>query len=230
MSSKSWRENAYVKVVLQDLVKGDLTIKAIVQDIHTRVDSILELENANSEAHALMQALSHKLEELERIAEEQNRESDKKDLITEKDNHMAELSSSRIALRKANLLAQKRLSANARNALMQGQSSELRKRGTRDKESLAKMSAGITDNLLSVSQMLAKEVALSEETVQTLTQSSNTVLETQEEFKMMGGVIQQSTKLLSKYDRRELTDKALIFLALSFFFACVIYVIKKRIF
>lgn len=54
--------------------------------------------------------------------------------------------------------------------------------------------------------------------------------ETQEELKGMGGHIQSSHKLLTKYGRRECTDKLLIFLALVFFFASVLYVVKKRLF
>ena len=60
--------------------------------------------------------------------------------------------------------------------------------------------------------------------------SSKQVTETNEEFKSMSGHIQNSKKLLTKYGRRELTDKLLIFLALVFFFATVLYIMKKRLF
>ena len=60
--------------------------------------------------------------------------------------------------------------------------------------------------------------------------SSHTLTTTQEEFKNMGGVIGQSGKLLAKYGRRELTDKVLVFFAFAFFMACVLYIIKKRLF
>lgn len=60
--------------------------------------------------------------------------------------------------------------------------------------------------------------------------SSKTVGESHEELKSMTGHIQSSHKLLVKYGRRECTDKLLIVLALVFFFASVMYVIKKRLF
>ena len=60
--------------------------------------------------------------------------------------------------------------------------------------------------------------------------SSNQITETHEEFKSMTGHIQNSRKLLTKYSRRELTDKLLIFLALVFFFSTVFYRLKKRMF
>ncbi len=46
----------------------------------------------------------------------------------------------------------------------------------------------------------------------------------------MSGHISNSRKLITKYGRREFTDKLLIFLALVFFFATVLYIMKKRLF
>lgn len=60
--------------------------------------------------------------------------------------------------------------------------------------------------------------------------SSRTILEANEEFKSMSGTIQLGRKLITKYNRRELTDKLLIFLALALFLATVLYILKKRLF
>ncbi len=60
--------------------------------------------------------------------------------------------------------------------------------------------------------------------------SSRTVQETNEEFKAMTGTIHSGRKLILKYNRRELTDKLLIFLALALFLATVLYILKKRLF
>ncbi len=60
--------------------------------------------------------------------------------------------------------------------------------------------------------------------------SSKQLSDTNEEFKSMTGHIQNSRKLITKYGRREITDKLLIFLALAFFFATVLYIMKKRLF
>ena len=38
----------------------------------------------------------------------------------------------------------------------------------------------------------------------------------------------QGRKLISKYGRRETTDRFLIFFAFAFFWACVFYVLRKR--
>lgn len=60
--------------------------------------------------------------------------------------------------------------------------------------------------------------------------SSRTIQETNDEFKTMTGTIQLGRKLITKYNRRELTDKLLIFLALALFLATVLYILKKRLF
>jgi protein transport protein SEC20 len=53
--------------------------------------------------------------------------------------------------------------------------------------------------------------------------SSGTITSTQEEMKAMGGHIKNSQRLITKYDRRQFTDKLLIMLAVLFFFVTVLY-------
>merc|ERR1719204_334701 len=60
--------------------------------------------------------------------------------------------------------------------------------------------------------------------------SSTTVDEVGDEYRSMAGVIGQSKKLITKYARREFTDKVLIIFALAFFFAVVLYILRKRVF
>lgn len=137
-------------------------------------------------------------------------------------------------MRKANAQSRKFINSITSDKLYnyesKNENESLRYRTNADKNIMAQKSSEVTDNLLSVSRMLASQVTQSEQSLQTLVHSSATVTETQEEFKMMGSVIIQSRKLLTKYGRREVTDKFLIFLALAFFFACVLYVISKRLF
>lgn len=81
-----------------------------------------------------------------------------------------------------------------------------------------------------MSRMMAEQVKQSEDTIGTLATSSSTVQETNDEFKSMTGTIHLGRRLILKYNRRELTDKLLIFLALALFFATVLYILKKRLF
>lgn len=106
---------------------------------------------------------------------------------------------------------------------------KVRKR-TLNKENMAKKASNVTEDLLAISQMMSTQVTQSEHTLSSLITSSATVTETQEEFKLMGSLLVQSRKLLFKYGRREITDKVLMFLALAFFFSCVLYVVSKRLF
>lgn len=59
--------------------------------------------------------------------------------------------------------------------------------------------------------------------------SSKGITNTSEELKNMQGHLKNSHSLLTKYARKELTDKLFIFLALVFFLAVVLYIMKKRL-
>ncbi|KAF0306023.1 Vesicle transport protein SEC20 [Amphibalanus amphitrite] len=91
------------------------------------------------------------------------------------------------------------------------------------------MASQVTGNLLSINRQLAEQVDRSKQTLDVLVNSSDKVSDTHEELKSVGGAIGQSGRLLSKYGRRELTDNVLFLLAFAFFFACVLYVVKKRL-
>lgn len=62
-----------------------------------------------------------------------------------------------------------------------------------------------------------------------LTESSKTMGDAGEEFKGQTSVIGQSRKLITKYARREVTDRFLILFASAFFFAVVFYILRKRV-
>ncbi|XP_032303392.1 vesicle transport protein SEC20 isoform X1 [Coturnix japonica] len=166
--------------------------------------------------------------ELEQMAREQDKESEKQALLQEVENHKKQMLSNQAAWRKANLACKIAIDNSEKDQLLQGRDS-LRQRKT-TKESLAESASNITESLMSISRMMSQQVQQSEETVQTLANSSRTILEANEEFKSMSGTIQLGRKLITKYNRRELTDKLLIFLALALFLATVLYILKKRLF
>ncbi|XP_048816923.1 vesicle transport protein SEC20 isoform X1 [Lagopus muta] len=166
--------------------------------------------------------------ELEQMAREQDKESEKQALLQDVENHKKQMLSNQAAWRKANLACKIAIDNSEKDQLLQGRDS-LRQRKT-TKESLAESASNITESLMSISRMMSQQVQQSEETVQTLANSSRTILEANEEFKSMSGTIQLGRKLITKYNRRELTDKLLIFLALALFLATVLYILKKRLF
>lgn len=59
--------------------------------------------------------------------------------------------------------------------------------------------------------------------------SSNKIKGTDSEMKNVSAVITTSHKLISKYGRRDLTDRILIALGLLLFVATVLYILQKRL-
>lgn len=93
---------------------------------------------------------------------------------------------------------------------------------------LAGQSSELTEGLTALVRQMDSQVRQSEATLTALIGSSQSLGETETEFKDMGATIKSSGKLLSKYGRREITDKLLIFLALLLFFGTCFYIVKKR--
>uniref|UniRef100_A0A452QFI6 BCL2 interacting protein 1 n=1 Tax=Ursus americanus TaxID=9643 RepID=A0A452QFI6_URSAM len=187
-------QDVHVRICNQEIVKFDLEVKALIQDIRDCSGPLSALTELNTKVKEKFQHLRRRIQELEQSAKEQDKESEKQVLLQEVENHKKQL------LRKTT------------------------------KESLAQTSSGITESLMGISRMMSQQVQQSEEAMQTLANSSRTILDANEEFKSMSGTIQLGRKLITKYNRRELTDKLLIFLALALFLATVLYIVKKRLF
>ncbi|XP_013395891.1 vesicle transport protein SEC20-like [Lingula anatina] len=218
-----------VKMCQQDVVKLDLQAKAAIQDIREFDGPLEALSDLNLKARGKINGLREKIEELEKLALEQDKESDKQHILNNVEKHRTQLASTQNALRKAYLASQITLEKKEKEQLMQG-GAEMRQRKHLGRQGLVKASSNVTESLMSLSRLMATQVQHSEQTMATLETSSRTITDTHEEFKNMGGHITASRKLLTKYNRREMTDKLLIFLALVFFFATVLYIVKRRIF
>lgn len=170
-----------------------------------------------------------RIQDLDQMAMEQDKESEKQNLVSRIEGHKKQMQSNQTAWRKANLASKLSIDNTEKQELLKGADSAVRQRKM-TKEDLAQTSSNITENLMSVSRMMAQQVQQSEETITSLATSSRTIQETNDEFKTMTGTIQLGRKLITKYNRRELTDKLLIFLALALFLATVLYILKKRLF
>uniref|UniRef100_A0A3B3VTI3 BCL2 interacting protein 1 n=1 Tax=Poecilia latipinna TaxID=48699 RepID=A0A3B3VTI3_9TELE len=176
--------DVHVRLCEQEILKYDLEIKALIQDITECNGPQSKLTEINTDVKKHFHNLRLRIQDFERMAMEQDRESDKQALLSQVEGHRKQM------LRKMT------------------------------KEGLAQSASDITENLMSISRMMAQQVQFVLLTIQ----------ETNEEFKAMTGTIQLGRKLITKYNRRELTDKLLIFLALALFFATVLYILKKRLF
>lgn len=162
------------------------------------------------------------------MAKEQDKESDKQTFLKEMECHKKQMLSNQTVWRKANLSSKLAIDNSEKDELLEGGDSTRQRKVT--KENLTESTSNITESLMSVSRMMAQQVQQSEITMHTLATSSRTIQEANEEFKSMSGTIQLGRKLITKYNRRELTDKLLIFLALALFLATVLYILKKRLF
>ncbi|XP_072301592.1 vesicle transport protein SEC20-like [Eucyclogobius newberryi] len=222
--------DVHVRICSQEIIKYDLEIKALIQDIRDCPGPQSALFNLNSQVKEKFIKLRLRIQDLEQMAKEQDRESDRMDIQAETESQRRQLLSNQTAWRKANLACKLTIDNTEKDELLQrGEAYGTRQRKV-TKESLVDSSSHITESLMSISRMMAEQVNQSKDTISTLATSSRTVLETNEEFKSMTGTIHFGRKLILKYNRRELTDKLLIFLALALFFATVLYILKKRIF
>ncbi|XP_018577503.1 vesicle transport protein SEC20 [Anoplophora glabripennis] len=212
----------------QDITENNLQLKAIIQDINACVGPLAELHALNSAGRSKISALRKFIDRFGDIAKENKDPVLLKEVVLQRE----QLASTMDAFKKANLKSMLVIEKGAKEELLKPTNEEtvLRQRQKRDKESMAKMSSNVTDQLLSISRQLADTTKRSAETLETLVTSSDSVTGTQEELKFTSGTISQSGKLLAKYGRREFTDKILMFFAFAFFIACVIYIVQKRLF
>lgn len=184
----------------------------------------------NAQVKEKFNKLRLRIQDLEQMAKEQDKESDGLAIQTETESQWKQMLSNQTAWRKANLACKLAIDNMEKDELLHGGENHNTRQRKATKENLVETSSNITESLMSISRMMSEQVKQSEDTIGTLATSSRTVQETNEEFKSMTGTIHLGRKLILKYNRRELTDKLLIFLALALFFATVLYILKKRLF
>uniref|UniRef100_A0A3Q3W6I7 Sec20 C-terminal domain-containing protein n=1 Tax=Mola mola TaxID=94237 RepID=A0A3Q3W6I7_MOLML len=208
--------DVHVRICEQEILKYDLEIKALIQDITECTGPQSKLTELNAEVKKDFHNLRLRIQDLELMAMEQDRESDKQIIISQVEGHRKQMLSNQTVWRKANLASKLSIDNMEKQALLSGADGSVRQRKcciyTTCICQKLKPSAHILLNLCD------------------LATSSRTIQETNDEFKNMTGTIQLGRKLITKYNRRELTDKLLIFLALALFLATVLYILKKRLF
>ncbi|KAM9846554.1 vesicle transport protein SEC20 [Aulostomus maculatus] len=222
--------DVHVRICAQEIIKYDLEIKAIIQDIRDCPGPESSLMELNSQVKEKFNQLRLRIQDLDQMAREQDRESDRLAIQAETESQRRQMISNQTAWRKANLACKLSIDNMEKDELLRGPETQSTRQRKATKESLVETSSNITESLMSISRMMSEQVKQSEDCIGTLATSSRTVQETNEEFKNMTGTIHLGRKLILKYNRRELTDKLLIFLALALFLATVLYILKKRLF
>jgi len=219
-----------VSEIENELTKIGLQIRKSIQDF-TLCSTFKEIDEQNGSVRAMMDKMRILLQELE-VAATEALNTDEGEKAREMYNgYKDQLTACQRQFRSANVNQINQLEKKSKKELMNG-ASELRQRSQAggSKEGLISQHSNITSSLKSISRQLASTVERSSLTLNNLEGSSKTLQEVDDEHRGMSGVIGQSKRLITKYMRREVTDKVLIIFALSFFFAVVFYILRKRVF
>nr|SVE86418.1 EOG090X0EO1 [Daphnia similis]SVE87669.1 EOG090X0EO1 [Daphnia similis]SVE88300.1 EOG090X0EO1 [Daphnia similis] len=222
-------DSAEVESLKNDILRGNLSIQNILHKIQNPDITESDVVVLNSEYRSEFKQLKHCIDEFEKVAKD---EDDDGELAEDVSLFRNQLTSLQSAFRKANVQCQLTVSMKNKAELFYSnpEEMEIRSRQTKSKEELIKMSTNVTTNLRNISQSMASVLEQNRGTLEVLAQSSNTVSDTQDEFKVMGSALITTKKLVSRFGRRETTDLILIVLALAAFFAACVYVIQKRMF
>ncbi|XP_044593946.1 vesicle transport protein SEC20 isoform X2 [Cotesia glomerata] len=223
-------EDHLLAVIRQEIVKNHLLVTAIIQDIQQCTGPLELLKDLNADGRTRIADLRNSIDKLVQLAETEINVKKKAELMQEVEKRKSQLVFALAAFKKANIVGACVIDKMAKDELMstsEEQQRMLRKR--RDKRGLADTASLATDRLLSISRTLAETSQRSADTLDTLVISSDKVNGTKDELEQQQQAIILSGKLLGKYGRREVTDKALLILAFIFFLACVAYILQKRL-
>ncbi|WAR20859.1 SEC20-like protein [Mya arenaria] len=158
-------DDIHVRLCLQEIVKLDLEVKAIIQDVQS-CGSLEELENLNKSAQSSLNNLKAKINELERVGREQDRDQDRLVVLKNVDSHRERMTSNVTSLRKTNLAVKMSLDRREKDELMAG--TTVRKRNINSKETLAKAASNVTESLLELNQTMDAQVRKGNLTLTTL--------------------------------------------------------------
>nr|CAG4647444.1 EOG090X0EO1 [Megafenestra aurita]SVE92683.1 EOG090X0EO1 [Megafenestra aurita] len=218
-----------VETLKNDILKGNLGIQNVLQKIQQPDITESDILMLNSEYRAEFKRMKQLFEEFEKLAKEEDEDGELSDDVNL---FRSQLTNLQASFRKANVQSQ--LTVNTKNKAELFYSNpaemEVRSRQNKSKEELIKMSTNVTGNLRNICQSMASVLEQNRGTLEVLAQSSHSVMDTQDEFKVMGSALTSTKKLVSRFGRRETTDLILIILALAAFFAACVYVIQKRMF
>lgn len=201
--------------------------------------TIPDLETLNEAGREKITTIRRCIDRLDNFA----RDEGDIELAKSVESHKQQLYRTTQAFRKANISTMLEIEKSDKQELFSMSTelkSELRHRGAggaassantgNSRASLMTQQESVTDKMLSITRHLSETTQKSAATLEQLVASSSSVETTRDELMATGGSISLSGKLLTKYGRRECTDKVLLFLAFTFFIMCVIYIVYKRLF
>ena len=99
----------------------------------------------------------------------------------------------------------------------------------RRSDGLKARSERTTEMLGTLIARMHEQVQQSEQTTSALVHSSSVLRDSHSNFNAVSATIRSGGKLISKYGRRETTDKILIVLCLVLYFGVCLYILRKRL-
>jgi protein transport protein SEC20 len=212
----------------QRIVQLDTNIKNDIEQLaSTTHDSQRHVTLAVTTIKAKCNQMRAQIKLLADVAHKVHRALDKADLTEQVSKHSAELDNNGARLRTAVVNALNTLEATNRNSLF-SDTSGAHRRNLKTAAMNNEMEQG-TQKLSELLSRMNDQVEQSGQTLGTLVDSSAMINSTEQEFHSMSATVQVSSKLLSKYSRREFTDKMLFALTVLFFFGTVFYIVKQRL-
>ena len=221
----------------EKLLKLEVDLQELLQDIETRSSSYEEFERSIQDARATLTSLRRSNERFSNSICEWDDEPIFEDKLRPLvGTHSTVLQSFHTNFQRACLKGRKRVQQLEKEALLvpstttdktESVDSRLRQRKLQKAEAATK-SKDATSDLQRIARMMDVQVKHSEESADVLESSSQQITKIHDEYKGLTGLIAISRKLLNKYNRREITDTLLIFFGLILFFATVIFIVSKR--
>ncbi|XP_062522287.1 vesicle transport protein SEC20-like [Corticium candelabrum] len=217
---------------IEELIRLEFEVRGIIEDLKVCRGPRERLTRLNAAAREKMKKVNGKCKLLERIAIEQDGVEDQKRIEATLLTHKEEASKLQIQLRKATLICEEAVQKAERDILLDAGSKEERESELRhrSRDSLVHSANNVTENLVHIREMMATSLDQSETTTEVLAGSSKTVSHAHEELKTFSSTVGTSRILVNKYNRREFTDRLLIFVGLLLFSSTVIFVVTRRLF
>ena len=220
---------------LKDLLTIDCEINSNLQQL-SAIKSYSTLNQKSNEIKSLLKDYKQKLNEIKDVCSLiQSRNSNKIDIyLNELKIQTDHFNKIEIKFRNEYYLAEKRLEKSEREALFFSNDSnsagDTTQRKNIDKEMVYSQSKALNESLLESSKTIKESLEQSNLALIKLQSSSDGIKQTSDEFNKMSLNINDSKRILTKFDRREFTNKLLFIFSLCLFFSVVFYIIWKRLF
>ncbi|KAK6744470.1 hypothetical protein RB195_011277 [Necator americanus] len=217
-------------ILHQEIVKLDTMAKQKIDYIMQSVRDEKTLYEETREAKDLLTSLKNKIDALKTVTLKLSSRREQQNVRDNAERHSKELTENQQQLRTATIHARKTINESARSSLFESTSDgPERKKRQMGEKNLKEDAMKTTERLSELLSRMGEQVTQSEQTMDSLVHSSSVLAQTHKEFESHAGYIQTGSKLLSKYERRELTDKILVTIALIFYLAVIYYILQKRV-